>query len=742
MNSMAAVSREDIANPVLLLLSAAADGDVKAANKAWKGLTGLLAPGAARKALKDVASGQSVAYCIDQGFYMVSAANGLPCDTDLLHKVCCERRDIASRLQVAEPNIVLGFDETLSIAFAEPLAEYGSYIQMPAAMARTNVLRHEIAHACLRSGNRLLDEGLADWIAGGGDVERPEAGECAAVMLRTALAADFKYDAYFDSIAPDPVQQKRLRADAALLVSQLHDRAGAEGLKSIFFSLAAGQTIDSIIVEIETLLGETLEKLCGIDSQQDAEQLQSICDSIYKAQLAGDAAGLSMASSRAFALAKTHAGWQAIDTGVVALLGAARLRIARGEEGQASTVAVADAWVAEAKQRGLPDSRVAALAAHRAILGVIAARREGLRARVVIGVRTAEKYLRQAIAADPEDLDAHATLAYLLNAVNGRQSAEPSESAQKLIDKHPKARAALSAAVSTVPIATFRNVTSNGGKDFLLHIEDLAIGTGERVALVGSNGSGKSTLIDAMLGLVPHQGALTMFGAAVGPRGLDSARRSRIGAVLNQAPLPRALKTAEACRLLDAVFGKADAEVYAAMSLEELADQPISSLSRGQYQRLMIYAGLGHTPDLLLLDEASLGLDAQHSAALRQLLFGQWGEGRTVLICSHLPHDLIKVDRVVVMRDGMVARQGSISELIRTLGWVWRGELQGVDAEACSGLVANLPDFQRQDVSGRTLVAYGGPRFGPAFSSFVASQPTTGHSLGMASIQDILKEGN
>lgn len=660
--------------------------------------------------------------------------------------------EVARRLGVDEPVVLIdACAKGLPFAFAEPFAPSCAYIRLIMNHDLATDLRHELAHAGLQSGMRLLDEGMADWFSKAVDDDETCGSRepLQQAPLRGLLTMPFTTDIHFESVAPTAKERNVLRRRARDLVAAIEKKGGPNGLSALFHAIAALRDPARAIMLIEESLGSTIEDWERPKLPVDPQRLDSLRIRLLRARVDRNLDALDACATDGISLGGRFAGWEAIDVGVVATFVGARERIARDQAVSAAAIAAADAWIAEARARGLPPGRVAALSGHRASLAAGAGRAASAEIRAITASERAEKAFRLALSFDDNDVDAHSGLAHLLSYKpeargGGKAGAAP----------HFARVAAALASLGVGPNVDCNPVSArddairlcglqvHGDGGFQLSVADFRLRKGERVALVGSNGSGKSTLIDAVLCLVAVEGTCEVLGGPVQTLSFDYLRRARIGALLNQAPLPRSLKVSEAVHLLDRVFKSASPEIFEAMGLAELANKKIATLSRGQGQRLMIYAALGHNPDLVILDEASLGLDARYGGELRRLIFGSWGHGKSMILCSHLPGDLDRVDRVILLEAGQVKAQGAVSDLVRELGWDWHGQIEGVDLVACGVEIAKLQDFQSSRiVQHRVLHAYGGPTFGRAFAAFASSQPCSSYSVSRAGIQDVVASG-
>jgi ABC-type multidrug transport system ATPase subunit len=733
----------DAGHVLLRLLLAAAEGDWTGCERDLTIARRLLKRGAGLSALESlVAERRSPAQAGDRAFLLCDdPATGRA----LVRDVVAGQAEVASRLAVDAPIVLVDARaEGHPFAFAESFAPSCAFIRLP-PHSSVAILRHELAHAGLQSGLRLLDEGLADWFAGDDDAGSDIADDRPRAPLRGLLTTPFTTEIHFESVAPTPQDRQILRARSRDLIAALETRGGAEGVRDLFRSIAALRDPEDAVGLIEASLGATIDEWERPRPLLDPARVGSLRLRLLRARMERDLDSLDACAADGLTLGGECAGWEAIDLGIVATFVAARERLARGDEVPPARIAAADAWIAEAKARGLPAGRRAALSGHRASLAAIAGHSAGAQVRTLLAVERAEKAFLQALSHDPEDLDAHAGLAHLLRAKP--QSAGGGEAAAS--PHFARLAAALEQQQEPVPEAPsvdairIRDLRVVGDEGFELNVDDFHVRQGEKVALVGSNGSGKSTLIDAVLGLVAVKGDCEVLGGPVQTLSFEPLRRRRLGALLNQAPLPRLLKVSETVRLLDSLFGRADPSIFEAMGLAELANKKVGSLSRGQLQRLMIYAALGHSPDLVILDEASLGLDGRYAAALRKLVFGQWGQARSMILCSHLPGDLDRVDRVIVLEAGRVKRQGSVAELVEGLDWSWIGRIEGIDLGPAREAIALLEDFHSVKlVEGRSLIALGGPKFGRAFGLFAAAQAYSTYSVSRTGIKDVLAAGD
>lgn len=192
---------------------------------------------------------------------------------------------------------------------------------------------------------------------------------------------------------------------------------------------------------------------------------------------------------------------------------------------------------------------------------------------------------------------------------------------------------------------------------FALRDVSLSVPAGSVVGLVGANGAGKTTVIKAALGLIRADGGkVRLFGTAA-PR--DAATKQRIGVVFDTCALPEEITVAAAGSLMRSVYGRWDQAAFkrclGEFGLPE--DKKVSDLSRGMSMKLSLACALSHGAELLVLDEATAGLDPiAREEVLGMLREFMADKGRGILMSSHITSDLEKIaDYVVCIKAGRIA---------------------------------------------------------------------------------------
>jgi ABC-2 type transport system ATP-binding protein len=221
-------------------------------------------------------------------------------------------------------------------------------------------------------------------------------------------------------------------------------------------------------------------------------------------------------------------------------------------------------------------------------------------------------------------------------------------------------------AVSDLAIEV-EGLTKRFGERTALADLDLAVPRRTAFGFLGPNGAGKTTLIRMLLGLTKaSSGTMRLLGLPVPEQ--RSAALSRIGAIVEEPRFHPFLTGRENLQIAAAVRGaEAQGRIDGALKrvgLTERADECVRSYSLGMRQRLGVGRALLADPELLLLDEPTNGLDPAGIHEFRDMIRGFVGEGRTVLLSSHLLDEVEKIcDAVAIVDRGRVVVQGSIEEL-------------------------------------------------------------------------------
>ena len=216
------------------------------------------------------------------------------------------------------------------------------------------------------------------------------------------------------------------------------------------------------------------------------------------------------------------------------------------------------------------------------------------------------------------------------------------------------------------------------GKESVLAVDDVSFSVeeGSIVGVLGPNGAGKTTLIKSALGLIiPTTGTVTVAGDDVFET--PKAAREHVDAVLEGARNTYwRLTVRENLEFFTRLSG-GDPKAYRErhdrlldrLKLAERADDPVRDLSRGMKQKVSLASALAEEPELLFLDEPTLGLDVESSLELRAELARLVEEEEMTVVLSSHDMDVIEelCDRVVILNEGRVLRDGTTDELMDEL---------------------------------------------------------------------------
>ncbi|GIE96768.1 ABC transporter ATP-binding protein [Paractinoplanes rishiriensis] len=275
----------------------------------------------------------------------------------------------------------------------------------------------------------------------------------------------------------------------------------------------------------------------------------------------------------------------------------------------------------------------------------------------------------------------------------------------------------------------------------------LTIETGEMVGYIGPNGAGKSTTLKMLTGVLsPSSGEVSVFGLTPVPQRTRLALR--IGVVFGQrSQLWWDLPLHESFRLLRHIYRVPEAEHAARLrrcrdllGLDDFMDTPVRQLSLGQRMRGELTAALLHGPQVLFLDEPTIGLDVVSKQAVRSFLAELGATGDVTLVLT--THDLADIERLcerlVVIDHGRVVHDGTIEALHARYG-SRRSLVADLDEPLPAGF--ELPGATRTGVEAdghRVTFALDGTSAGGAVAALVAAASVRDLSLVEPDIEDVV----
>lgn len=234
-------------------------------------------------------------------------------------------------------------------------------------------------------------------------------------------------------------------------------------------------------------------------------------------------------------------------------------------------------------------------------------------------------------------------------------------------------------------------------KDFMLNEVSFSVPCGSIVGLIGENGAGKSTTINAVLGLIQKEaGSICVLGKEQP----DNEIKEQIGVVFDGNNYPEIFSTRKLNRVMKDIYHSWEEHTFLNL-LKKFSlptDKPIKQFSKGMKMKLAIAVALSHNSKLLILDEATSGLDPVIRDDILDILldFAQ-DETHSILISSHITTDLEKIaDYIVFIHEGQVVFSKLKDELIEQYGIIKCGAAQFEALDKSDIIVYRKMDYEWQ----------------------------------------------
>lgn len=260
-------------------------------------------------------------------------------------------------------------------------------------------------------------------------------------------------------------------------------------------------------------------------------------------------------------------------------------------------------------------------------------------------------------------------------------------------------------------VASLRDVVKRFGSTMALDHVDLDIRPGEILGLLGPNGAGKTTAIRALSGLIGvDSGAIEVFGSEQRPGVMDLKRR--IGLVTQEITIFEDLSARENLQFFGGLYGlrgrelsERVAETLEFVGLTEHADRRSKKYSGGMKRRLNVACALTHRPELLIMDEPTVGIDPQSRNHILDEVRALRHKGTTIVYTSHYMEEVEAIaTRVAIMDQGHIIAGGTVDELVGRIPYEERVTLEvGAPADAVVEDLRRVPGVKEVTCDGETL---------------------------------------
>lgn len=267
------------------------------------------------------------------------------------------------------------------------------------------------------------------------------------------------------------------------------------------------------------------------------------------------------------------------------------------------------------------------------------------------------------------------------------------------------ARASTSLTTNDAVLAV-HGLTKRFGTNVAVDKLDLTIQRGKVLGFLGPNGSGKSTTVSMVLGLVrPSEGSVQIMGKPLVDDPSLVARH--VGAIIENPAFYPFLSGRDNLRAQAKLAGGVSEsridELLNLVNMESRADDKYKTFSLGMKQRIGIASTLLTNPDLVILDEPTNGLDPAGQREIRGIIPRIAEEGHSVLLASHLLHDVEQLsDQVIIIRRGKKVTEGSVDELLRLKSY-FEVRLRESDIQAAAAVIRQIAGVEAVSAEGDRL---------------------------------------
>lgn len=294
-------------------------------------------------------------------------------------------------------------------------------------------------------------------------------------------------------------------------------------------------------------------------------------------------------------------------------------------------------------------------------------------------------------------------------------------------------------------ILDIRGLTKRFGSIVAVDNLDLTIRRGEVLGFLGPNGSGKSTTVSMVLGLVtPTEGSVHIMGQPLADD--PSLVSQHVGAIIeNPAFYPYLSGRDNLIAHAKMVGGVPESridELIKLVNMEGRADGKYKTFSLGMKQRIGIASTLLTNPPLVILDEPTNGLDPAGQREIRSIIPRMAEEGHSVLLASHMLHEVEQVsDQVVIIRRGKKLTEGSVDDLLHRNGFI-EVRVAEDEREAAAKIVRAVPAVEHVTIEPSRLVVVAGELCGSAINRALAESNIFASEIAIkrSSLEDLFLE--
>jgi ABC-2 type transport system ATP-binding protein len=264
---------------------------------------------------------------------------------------------------------------------------------------------------------------------------------------------------------------------------------------------------------------------------------------------------------------------------------------------------------------------------------------------------------------------------------------------------------------AAIPVVRLAGVSCRRGRRQALHRVSLEVQPARVTGVLGPNGAGKSTLLGVVAGLYrPSEGTAWVLGEHLPARG--TGLRRRIGVVLQETALYEELTVTENLRLTAALYSlarpaKRITEVLELIDLADRAGDLVASLSGGMRRRVTLARALLHQPELLIIDEPTLGIDAEARHAIWEHIRLLRARGTTVMVASNYLDEVQSLcDIAAVLHEGRLVAYEAPESLVAQAGQCLDLDCGADCVTRITGVVLALAGVSRAQVSQSGLTVF------------------------------------